>query len=164
MNIPILIIFGKPGAGKSYIAEILEKSFGYFSYNGDDALPPDMKEKLFLKAEVTDDMRRRFLDNMIFAINKLSKQHAKLVVHQTFLKEFMREHVLATFPIAKFLLIETENSIRENRYMQRKYFNLGLPYLRHMTDLFEPVSIPHMTLNNNKEGTEDIETFIRDNL
>ena len=156
MNKQIFIVFGKPGAGKSYIADILEKSFGYFSFNGDDAIPTDMREQLFKRGVITDEMRKQFLENMVAAIKKLSLQHDKLVAHQTFLKEFMRKQILSTLPDATFLLVETADSIRENRYMKRKYFNLGLAYLRRMTDLFEPISIPHEVIFNNKEGPQEI--------
>jgi gluconate kinase len=164
MKSNLLIVFGKPGAGKSYVAEILEKQFGYFSYNGDDGLPQDMKDALFRKIHITDEMRRRFLENMVAEIKKLSRQHNKLVVHQTFLKENMRKKILNEFPNAWFVLVECNDNIREKRYMERKYFNLGLPYLRKMTNLFEPVHIPHGVLYNNIEGLKNIEQFIRDNL
>jgi gluconate kinase len=156
VNNKLLIIFGKPGAGKSYVAEILQKQFGYFSFNGDDALPADMKKKLFKKEKITDDMRDRFADHMIAMINTLISQHTYLVVHQTFLKEFMRKMLLEVFPDAQCILIECDDTVREQRYMKRGYFNLGLPYLRLMTDLFEPAGIPHKTINNNKNGTTDI--------
>lgn len=161
MSANVYIVFGKPGAGKSYVAEMLEKTFGYYSYNGDDALPADMKEKLFSKEEITEDMRKRFLENMIVEIKKLSGQHTKLVCHQTFLKEFMRKEVFSEIPNAKFLLIECDDVIREKRYSERQYFNLGLPYLRWMTKLFEPVRIPHRVIYNNKEGPSEIKSQLR---
>lgn len=156
MKKTILIVFGKPGAGKSYVAEILEKQFGYYSFNGDDALPTDMKEKLFHKGTITANMRSRFLANMIDSIKKLARQHNKLIVHQTFLREFMRKQIIDALPDAKFLLVETDDAIREKRYMKRKYFNLGLAYLRRMTGLFEQIHIPHLTIQNNIEGPQHI--------
>jgi gluconate kinase len=156
MNKSVIIVFGKPGAGKSYIAEILAGHFGYTRYSGDDAIPPDMNEALLQKAEISDDMRKRFLDNMITTIKKLSTKHEKLVVDQAFIKEFMRTKLLAEVPSAKFILVECDDALREKRYMERKYFNLGLPYLRLMTNLFEPVHIPHTVIYNDKEGTKDI--------
>ena len=156
MNNQIIVVFGKPGAGKSYIAKILEEHFDYFPYNGDDALPPDMKEKLFRKEKITENMRNRFLENMISKIHTLSDLHSKLVVHQTFLRKFMRKKLLSEVPNAKFLLVETDDSLREKRYKERKYFNLGLPYLRQMSNLFEAVRIPHEVIYNNKEGPQEI--------
>jgi len=154
MNSSLLIIFGKPGAGKSYVAEILRETFGYTIHDGDDDIPDDMKKALFNKAEITDDMRNRFLANMIASIRTLSRQHDTLAVHQTFLKEYMRKSVLETFPHAKFILVETDDVIREKRYMERKSFNLGLPYLRRMTHLFDPVQIPHTVIQNTRNGQQ----------
>ncbi|MEK7119732.1 MAG: AAA family ATPase [Patescibacteria group bacterium] len=168
MSHHLLIIFGKPGAGKSYVADIAAHSFGYFSHNGDTDIPTDMKDALFQKKEITDTMRRQFLDTMITSITTLLKTHDNLAVHQTFIKKFMRKKVLDAFPYAKFILVEADDAIREKRYMKREYFNLGLPYLRRMTDLFEPVQISHTIVKNNDEGAENVtaqlEKIIRGNL
>lgn len=167
MNRRLLVIFGKPGSGKSYVADVAARDFGFFSYNGDTDIPQNMNDALFQKKEITDTMRQEFLDAMITSITSLSKTHDNLVVHQTFIKEFMRKKVFDTFPHATFILVEADDAIREKRYMKRKYFNLGLSYLRHMTDLFEPVEILHATLINNNEGethiTGQLEKIIRGN-
>lgn len=168
MTRQLLIIFGKPGAGKSYVADIAAHSFGYFSHNGDDDLPAPMKELLLQKGTITDAMRKKFAANMVATLRKLSDKHDKLVVHQTFLKECMRLQILDAFPFTKFILIEADDAIREKRYLKRAYFNLGLSYLRHMTDLFEPVQIPHTVLKNNTEGAtyivEQLKNITRGNL
>jgi gluconate kinase len=160
----LLIVFGKPGAGKSYIAEILARSFGYVARDGDDDIPPSMKRALMKKAEITDGMRRQFLANMIASVKLLSRKHSKLLLHQTLLKEYMREAIHKAFPFARFILVETDDDIREQRYLKRKYFNLGLEYLRHMSALFDPVNQPHTVILNNEDGVEGIrKQLIRDN-
>ena len=168
MSHRLLLIFGKPGAGKSYVADIAARSFGYFSHNGDDDLPPQMKELLFQKGTITDAMRKKFAGNIIATVKKLSEKHENIILHQTFLKEFMRIQILDAFPYAKFILVEADDAIREKRYLKRAYFNLGLPYLRHMTDLFEPVQVPHTVLKNNSEGAthimEQLKNITRGNL
>lgn len=156
MTYSLIVVFGKPGAGKSYVAQILTDSLGYVSHDGDTDLPKNMKEALFRKETITDEMRKEFTANMIGSVKLLISKHKKLVINQTFLKEYMRKQFLSAFPHAKFLLIESGDAIRENRYMKRKYFNLGLPYLRHMCVLFEPVTIPHQVLKNNTEGTKKL--------
>jgi gluconate kinase len=168
MNIKLLVVFGKPGAGKSYAANVLRDMFGYTIHDGDDDLPADMKEVLKKKLPITDDMRKQFIENIVVSAGKLLGKHHILAIHQTFLKEFMREQFLKEFPDARFILVETDDAIREARYMKRKYFNLGLTYLRYMTKLFEAPHIPHAIIYNNKEGTSEIEfqlqSVIRDSL
>ena len=152
----LIVVFGLPGAGKSYVATIIEKSFGYVPYNGDDDLPKLMKQALYEKKIITDDMRREFITNMVASVKNLMQKKKDVVVHQAFIKEFMRKQLLDAIPTTTFILVQTDDAIREKRYMKRTYFNLGLPYLRHMSALFEPVSIPYVTIYNNKEGNSEI--------
>ena len=156
MTPSLVVIFGLPGAGKSYVAEVLHAHFRYTVYDGDRDIPQNMKDALFQKKEITDVMRREFLDNMITSIRTLSETHEKLAAHQTFLKEFMRKKIFDAFPYAKFILVETDDAIREQRYMKRDYFNLGLGYLRHMCSLFEQPRILHSVIKNNTDGTTDV--------
>lgn len=151
-----LVIFGLPGAGKSYVADILGKKFGYFVYDGDADIPKRMREALFKKQTITDPMRREFLTRMIASVRKLTQTHHKLAVHQTFIKEFMQKAFLDAFPYATFLLITAPDAVREQRYRKRKYFNLGLDYLRHMSNLFEQPKIPHVVIKNSESGTKAI--------
>jgi gluconate kinase len=157
MDVTLLVVFGKPGVGKSFVASILHNTFGYSIHDGDENLPADMKLALQKKIVITADMRKQFLENIIASTKKLFMNHQKLVIHQTFLKEFMRVQFLEHFQNAQLILVECDDAIRERRYMKRKYFNLGLPYLRHMTKLFEAPHIPHARIYNNKEGPLEIE-------
>ena len=152
----LIVVFGLPGAGKSYVAKIIEKSFDYVPYNGDEDLPNTMKQALYEKKIITDDMRREFITNMVTSVKNLLQKKEDVVVHQAFIKEFMREQLLDAIPTTKFILVQTDDAIREKRYMKRIYFNLGLPYLRHMSALFEPVRIPHATIYNKNEGNSEI--------
>lgn len=152
----LIVVFGLPGAGKSYVATIIEKSFGYVPYNGDDDLPKLMKQALYEKKIITDDMRREFITNMVASVKNLMQKKKDVVVHQAFIKEFMRRQLLDAIPAAQFILVQTDKAIREKRYMKRAYFNLGLDYLRHMSELFEPVRISHDTIYNSKEGNREI--------
>ena len=152
----LLVVFGLPGAGKSYVAQLLKTECGYLIHDGDDDIPKHMREALFRKKIITDDMRAQFTANMIASVKKLTQAHDKLVVHQTFLKEFMRRQFLEAFPYATFILVQTPDKLRETRYLNRVYFNLGLDYLRHMSGLFETPKIPHKTVKNEHEGEEKI--------
>ena len=156
MKSQLIIVFGLPGAGKSYVANVVEQSFGYTPYNGDDDIPVEMKKALYEKKIITDGMRIAFIANMVISIKKLVQKKSKIVVHQAFIKEFMRRQLLDAIPAAQFILVQTDKAIREKRYMKRAYFNLGLDYLRHMSELFEPVRISHDTIYNSKEGNREI--------
>lgn len=156
MNTDLIMLFGLPGAGKSFVADILKESFGYTLHNGDEDLPPTMKKALFQKAPITDEMREEFTEHMISSLVRVTKTHVKLAFHQTLLKEFMRERLKKKFPHALFILVTSDTAIREERYMNREYFNLGLPYLRQMSQAFDTPRIPHRELINHKDGRLEI--------
>ncbi len=156
MNADMIVLFGLPGAGKSFVADVLGDSFGYTLHNGDEDLPISMKQALLQKAPITDRMREEFTERMISSLSRLSKEHTNLACHQTLLKEFMRERLQKEFPTATFILVTSETAIREKRYMKRKYFNLGLPYLRQMSQAFEAARIPHQELINQNDGRQEI--------
>jgi gluconate kinase len=155
MKKSLFVIFGLPGAGKSFVANILNKRFGYFIYDGDLDIPIVMRYALFNKEEITDTMRKEFICAMIASVKTLAKTHKRLAIHQTFLKGFMRKQFLEAFPETQFILVESPDILREKRYMKRKYFNLGLSYLRHMSALFETPQIPHETFYNG-ENEKDL--------
>ncbi len=152
----LLFIFGLPGAGKSYVATILNKSFGYAIHNGDEDLPETMKKALIEKQDITDEMRSEFTNVMIRHIQQLIRKHPKLAVHQTLIKEHMRKALQKAFPGARFIFVVCDEQLRENRYQKREYFNLGLAYLRKMSALFDPPVIPHDILHNKADGDEQI--------
>lgn len=164
MNTDMVSLFGLPGAGKSFVADILADSFGYTLHNGDEDLPASMKQALFEKAAITDQMRLEFTEHIISSVSRLARTHTKIAFHQTLLKEFMRERLQQIFPTATFILVTSETPIREKRYMNRKYFNLGLPYLRQMSLAFESPRITHHILTNQNDGRQEILAQLTDML
>lgn len=160
MQSSLLVVFGLPGAGKSYVAEILGKKFNYFVYDGNNDIPKHMRDILNKKGPITDAMRKAFVANMTASVGKLLQTRGKLVIHQAFIKEFMRTQFLEAFPNAQFILVQSPDSIREQRYMKRQYFNLGLAYLHHMSGLFETPKIPHTTIYNKEDGIDELERQI----
>jgi gluconate kinase len=152
----LVIIFGNSGAGKSYIADILEKKFGYFSYNGDLSLPKDMKEEILKRSDVTVDMRRRFVKNILDKVKLLAKNHEKIVIHQALIKEYMREQILQEYPDTKFIWAVCDEEILKKRYMKRSYFNLGLEYLKVMINAFEEPKHLHYIIRNDSDGSAGI--------
>ncbi len=152
----LIVLFGNSGAGKSYIADILTKKFGYFSYNGDAALPKDMKEKILERSNVTTDMRRRFVKNITDEIKNLAKTHDDIVLHQALIKEHMREQILRAYPDAIFIWVVCDEEILKKRYVKRSYFNLGLAYLQLMIDEFENPKHQHYVMRNDSDGPDKI--------
>jgi len=163
-NTHMIIVFGLPGTGKTYIGTILKESFDFFLYDADSDLPDDMKHNLLNSLPITNSMRDSFMKKVIDHIEILNKKHNNLVIAQTFLKESYRSHILQRFPNTQFILIQTEKDVREKRLEERKQFVLDKKYAQKMSENFEYPHIPHYTINNTLDGTEAIKNQIQDLL
>lgn len=147
-----IVVFGLPGAGKTYVGRILEKYFDFLLYDGDVDLSDEMHKAIKMQKPFTNTMRDEFFARVIKRMQTLIKEHAKLAVAQTFIKEKYRHQVRVVDPKALFLLVQTSQAIREKRLSKRKALPLPLDYARQMVANFEQPKIPHTILFNDEEG------------
>lgn len=156
----LIVLFGLPGAGKTYVGEVFRDRFDCFFYDGDENLSEEMKEFIAAKKEFTDKMRDDFFEELVVSVGQLIKKHRRLVVAQTFIKEKYRSNLAERFPEAKFVLIETDTKLRENRLAKRTDLVLDRDYARGMVLAFEPPRIEHFVMSNNTEGTGNVKRQI----
>ena len=152
----LIVLFGLPGTGKTYVGEIFKKHFGYYFYEGDNDLTPEMKEAIRIQKVFTDQMRDIFFEGLTNSILKLKSKYDKIVVAQTFIKERYRINLISKIPETKFILIETESSLREKRLTERTDYPLEKEYARKMVDNFDRPEIDHWTIINDISGKESI--------
>lgn len=151
-----IILFGFPGAGKSYIGSLLRDTFGYYFIEGDTFLPQSMLSALNTNTPITDEMRDEFMDVLIGEYNNAIQTYDKVVLSQTFLQDRHRTRFQHNFPETLFLLVEAPDPMREIRYMDRKSLSFNVEYLRKMVSLFEPITVPYHRIYNENEGTQEI--------
>ncbi len=152
----LVVLFGLPGTGKSFVGNIFKKYFDYYFYDGDNDLTKEMKEAIKVQKVFTDQMRDVFFKKLIGNIQELTKKHKKLIVAQTFIKEKYRVSLINKIPKVKFILIETKNSLREKRLAQRTDYPLDLEYARKMEINFDTPMIDHLIITNNIDGEKII--------
>jgi gluconokinase len=152
----LLILFGHPGSGKTYVGKVIRDAFDYHFFDGDDDLSQEMREAIASKTVFTDQMRDSFFAQLNKRIGDLKKTHDNLVVSQTFIKEKYREALLRRFPEAKFILVKTDADLREARILQRKEYPLDLEYSKKMVVNFDTPQIVHNIIKNNEEGKAGI--------
>lgn len=165
----LIILFGLPGTGKSFVGKIFKKYFDYYFYDGDKDLTEEMKEAIKIQKVFTDRMRDVFFEKLIDKIQNLlalsevegKSKHKRLTVAQTFIKEKYRINLFGKIPETKFILIETKKSVRERRLAQRTNYPLEIEYARKMNLNFDKPVINHLTIINNNDGDEDIKKQIK---
>ncbi len=152
----LVILFGLPGTGKTYVGKIFEKYLAYHFYDGDNDLTPEMNYAIKTKTVFTEQMRDIFFAKLIKSIFDLKSKHKKLVVAQTFIKERYRTDLIKKIPEAKFILIKTKKSIREKRLAQRTELPLNIDYARKMVSNFDQPMIDHLKIVNDADDEENI--------
>ncbi len=156
----LVVLFGLPGTGKTFVGKIFEKYFNYYFYDGDNDLTPEMRKSIKTKTVFTDQMRDVFFKGLINKIACLVEKHKKLVVAQTFIKERYRIDLLKIIPNSKFILIETKKDVREKRLIERVDYPLDLEYARKMEGNFDKPMIGHMKISNDASGNINIKKQI----
>ncbi len=155
----LIVLFGLPGAGKTYIGKIF-KDLGFYFYDADWDLPKEMQAAIESKSPITDSMRDLFFKNVIESSKKLTAKHKKIILAQTFIKEKYRLAFLRQFPNTRFIFVKTNTHLRKLRLSQRKDYPLDPEYVAKMCHIFEAPKIKHQTIINNAEG----EGFVREQI
>lgn len=156
-----LILFGPTGAGKTYIGKLLQKEFGWYFYDGDSDLTPEMKKALNSMKVITDKMRQKFITRVINTTVKLASQHNHIAVAQTFIKDKYRRRLLKKLPLARFVLIKTQEERRHERRRQRADYPWDESYVKKMDSIFEAPRIPHQIITNHNDGSNNLRSDLR---
>jgi gluconokinase len=161
----LLILFGVPGAGKTYVGRIVQEAFGFTFHDADHELPDDMRAALKNKLTVTDDMRTRFFDRIVEKTRQLQAAHEHVAIAQTFLKEAYRERMLRELPGARFIWVQSQPELIEARFLQRSNYLIDIEQARRMAGAFDLPRIPHhviMNTNGRDSVVQQIDAVLKD--
>lgn len=157
----IYVLFGLPGAGKTFIGGVFREEFGFYFHDADLDLPREMKLAIQAKDSITENMTDIFFKEIVKSIKKLKTKHNKIIVAQAFFKEKYRKYFLNEFPEAKFILIDTSTHIREDRLVKRTDYPLDLEYARKMYPYFEKPSMNYEKIHNDLDKAADVKRQIK---
>ncbi len=154
----VIVLFGLPGAGKSYLGKLLEKAYGFTFLEGDNALTDDMKECVKNKESFTQEMRDKFTQILIDRISLVKKvtNNAPVVLSQALFKRKNREEIQEAFPGCFFVHVTSSADILFSRLLKRGddvtpgYAEKIMPYL----ELPDDDALNTFTVNNDEEGGE----------
>lgn len=157
----IVVLFGLPGSGKTFVGNLLKKYFSYYHFDGDIDLPDDMKRAIQTQAVITDSMRDVFFQKIIKSTKRLKVKYGNIVVTQTFIKEKYRKLFLREFPQARFIFVKTDAVLREARLSKRKASPIDLKYAEKMCRNFDIPQIDHSVIINDSNGDKNIKKQLR---
>jgi gluconate kinase len=151
----ILILFGQPGAGKSYAGGLLRDTLGFTLYEADDDLPADYRALAARGQVASEAMRDTYHRIVLERISELSARHDRLATALPLLRDRHRRWIRERFPSAAFILVESDLEIRERRLDSRQHA-VSTAYARQVMTLYEPPSFPHYRVENGAVGPEAI--------
>jgi gluconate kinase len=154
---PLLyVVFGLPGAGKSFVARQLGRR-GFFVHDGDDDLPDDMRQAIVRGEIITTEMRDRFMAVLIDHVVDLAASHPRLVVAQTFLKARHRAQLAARLPAARFVHVVADDDLRRRRLADRNHQPLSPESVARMIAAFDFPGVPDLSGVSGVSGVSDVD-------
>jgi gluconate kinase len=151
----LLILFGLPGAGKSFVGELLRDEFGFHLHEADDDIPDDYRRLVQAGHVVGDDRRDDYHRRLLIRIAALAAEHPKLAVAVPLLRQKHRDWLRARFPAAHFILVTCDPKQWEARLAGRHH-TVNAGYARKVLPLYEPPALPHVVLDNTGDGTDSL--------
>jgi len=154
MEKQLLILFGPTGAGKNYVAQIIEAEWGYDFYDADQDLTGEMIAAIRRNRLFTDRMRAAYFRKVAARIEQLLAEHDRVVITQGLFKNENRRALRQKFPFAEFILVTADDTLILERIRRRN--NLVTPaYAQKINSGFEKPDFECATIINNA-GSEAI--------
>lgn len=151
----LLILFGLPGAGKSYAGQLLRDEFGFHFHESDTDIPEDYRRLVAAGQVVSDERRDDFHRQLLDRLAALAAQHPRLVVAIPLLRQKHRDWIRERFPRSRFILVQCATARWEERLADRQH-TVGAGYARKILPLYEPPALEHFTLDDTAEGPEGV--------
>lgn len=127
MHVVIVVVMGLSGSGKSYLAKLLHRYWGFEWIRSDEIRkklagiePTKHIRAAFGEGIYSQDWTERVYSQMVKMAEDLVKEGKKVVLDATFLKEWQRELVKSAFPDAIFLLAEASDETIRRRLRERE--------------------------------------------
>ena len=156
----LVILFGLPGAGKSYAGQMLSAEFGFYFHEADDDIPADYRRLVEAGQVVGEDRRDDYHRRLLDRLAELSAAHPRLAVALPLLRDRHRIWLRERFPEAVMILVQCDPARWEARLDARTH-TISLEYARKVAGMFEPPTIAHLTLDDSLDGPEGVRLQLR---
>lgn len=163
----LIIIYGVAGAGKTYVGTLLQRKFGCYFWDADDALTPEMIACIKEKRPFEQSMREEYLQILQTRIRLLVNtvpNDRPIVVSQALYQSNARKQLMETFKDACFIQVVAEDNILFQR-LQKRNDGIDSDYLMKIKSHFEPPDQEEMPktiiLKNNRTEEEALITTLK---
>ena len=158
-----LIIFGRPGAGKSTIAEQLIAHPDANAYNVDlDVCVPRWMRDNFAKGVYPTLVERQAFasDAADYVVTASAGKDAVCVVSFSFVNTDLRDSFRARFPEATWALVDASDALAGERIASRDGHFYNPPPAKGDEWLFAPVAFDHLVLDATSPVEENVSKLL----
>ncbi len=142
----IVVLIGLSGSGKSFVANILHREFGFEWIRSDQirkemaGIEPTQKVKVgFSEGIYSEEWTRRVYERMLDLAEEKLKEGKKVVLDATFLKAWQRDKVKERFPSAVFIwVIAKEEEVIKRLSSRQDISDAGVEIYLRQKEIFEP--------------------------
>lgn len=164
----VYFLFGPTGTGKTYIGHLLRAN-GVTFIDGDKYITTRMRNCLLKDEQMTPEMIDEFVEKLkdIIIEHKESLGNKSFVIAQALYMNKHRQYLLRKIKELVFVLVKSEQSIREDRIrarFQSKESGVNIEYAKEMDDKFESPSHAHLIINNDRQAKSDLLSAIKDTM
>jgi gluconate kinase len=163
--VQLLFLFGKSGAGKSFVARICAEELGFQAYEGDQDLTPEMQEAIAEQRPFTPEMRSRFAvvlgERVAAACAELAMDHPGIAVSQGLFKEQQRSGLARRFPSASWIWVRAEDETLHARLAKRAGHAASASYAERINVGFEPPTLAHDVIDNDHDRANVVQQLRR---
>lgn len=154
----LIVLFGKPGVGKTHIGKLLQAHYGYFFYDADIDLTPAALAAIQMQEVFSPAVEDEFVEIVIKRIKQLQKRHKHLIVAQAFGREAPRIKLFNAFKTAQFYFIDMPDKLADQRLLERQDW-VDINYANKIRQAYEAPKIPHRVVYNSKDDNYVLQQF-----
>jgi gluconokinase len=154
----LLFFMGLAGAGKTFTGRLIAEKLGYYSYDLDQDLIPEMRDAIATRTPFTNQMRGKYFDTVSKRISVLKSQHSNLIVMQAAYKEENRRRVSLDHPELTFVHVTAPEAMIVSR-LRKRGDTISPDYALNMAQGFEyPHNAPEL-LNDTEDTLLLVQRF-----
>lgn len=151
----IVIIFGLPGTGKTYLSEKLAENLGAIHLNTDK-----IRHKLHKTNQYDKETKNYIYEEMQQEMEQHLQHKNTVIVDGTFYQKSKRKKFIQTAekyktPVFLIQLKARESIVKDRLNKSRKYSKADFDIYHKIKTQFDPVERPHLVLwSDNKNGSK----------
>lgn len=148
----LVVLFGPPGSGKTYLGQELAATHGYKALDGDTLFTPEIRNAFKAGRVPKNEEYIEFLDNLANTTQQLLLKHPKVVLSYAFRKDHQRWEFKDRLPLAQFVLVETPRAEQILNILGREQSpHTPSPEVAILAgESFDPITVPYVKWPNSR--------------